>query len=104
MNRIYRIQNGARKANIHRHPVHPVNPVNPVKIRFFSPFPFGEHAVGEAEISAQKPTVFGRFHGQAVLQRRVLDCLPAVLSPVALTKGEARSAKEGTPAEIDRPL
>jgi len=37
MNRIYRIQNGARKANIHRHPVHavnPVNPVNPVKIRF----------------------------------------------------------------------
>jgi len=34
MNRFYRIQNGARKANIHRHLVHPVNPVNPVKIRF----------------------------------------------------------------------
>ena len=34
--------------------------------------PFGEHAPGEAEISAQEPTVVGRFHGQAVLQRRVL--------------------------------
>ena len=34
--------------------------------------PFGEHAAGEAEISAQKPTVVGRFHDQAVLQRRVL--------------------------------
>ena len=34
--------------------------------------PCGEHAPGEAEISAQEPTVVGRFHGQAVLQRRVL--------------------------------
>lgn len=43
--------------------------------------PFGEHASGEAEISAQEPTVVGRFYSQAVLQCRVLD---------------------GTSAEIDR--
>src|ERR1039458_6296063 len=35
--------------------------------------PFGEHAAGEAEISAQEPTVVGRFHGQAVLQCRIVD-------------------------------
>ena len=29
-----------------------------------------------------KPTVGGRFHGQVVLQRRVLACLAAVLSAV----------------------
>jgi hypothetical protein len=56
--------------------------------------------------------VVGRFHGQAVLQRRILDCLPAVLSAVlsavdsskeeVITKGEARRAKVGTSAEIDR--
>jgi hypothetical protein len=31
----------------------------------------------EAEISAQKPTVIARFHGQAVLQGRVLDGMSA---------------------------
>jgi hypothetical protein len=36
----------------------------------------------------------GTFHCQAVLERRVLDGLPAV----------ARRAKEGTAAETDRPL
>jgi hypothetical protein len=34
--------------------------------------PFGEHPTEEAEISAEKPTVVGGFHSQAVLQRRVL--------------------------------
>ena len=42
--------------------------------------------------------------GQTVLQRRVLACLPAVLSAVVFTKAEARRAKEGTSAEIDRSL
>jgi hypothetical protein len=49
-----------------------------------------------------EPTLAGRFHGQAVLQRGVLACLPAVLSAVVITKGEAHRAKEGTPAEMDR--
>jgi hypothetical protein len=34
--------------------------------------PFGKHAPGEAEVSAQEPTMVGRFHGQAVLRRRIL--------------------------------
>jgi hypothetical protein len=34
--------------------------------------PFDEHAPGEAEVSAQEPTLVGRFYGQTVLQRRVL--------------------------------
>jgi hypothetical protein len=38
----------------------------------YAAIPFGEHAPGEAEIFAQKPTVVGRLHGEAVLQCRVL--------------------------------
>ena len=34
--------------------------------------PCGDHVAGETEIFAQEPTVVGRFHGQAVLQRGVL--------------------------------
>jgi hypothetical protein len=74
------------------------------KFDSFSPLPFGEHAPRKSEISAQEPTVVGRFHGQALLQRGVLDCLPAILSAVVLTKVEARRAKEGTSAEMDRAL
>lgn len=40
------------------------------------------------------PTVVAGFHGEVVLQRRVLACLPT----------EAHGAKEGTSGEIDRPL
>ena len=58
----------------------------------YAAIPSGEHAPGKAEISAQKPIVVARFHGQAVLQRRVLACLPT----------EAHGAKEGTSAKIDR--
>jgi hypothetical protein len=67
-----------------------------------APVSVGEHATGKAEISAQESTVVARFYGEAVLQRRVLDCLPAVLSSVVSTKEEARRAKEGTSAEINR--
>ena len=56
----------------------------------------GEHDPGEAEISAQKPTVVAKFHGQAVLQRRVLACLPAVLSSVGHAKEEALTKGEPT--------
>jgi hypothetical protein len=34
--------------------------------------PCGEHATGEAEVSAQEPTLVAGFYGQTVLQRRVL--------------------------------
>ena len=37
------------------------------------PLSLREHAPGEAEVSAQEPIVVRRFHGQIVLQRRVLD-------------------------------
>ena len=47
-------------------------PLEPIALCGHAAIPCGEHAAGEAEIPAQEPIVVGRFHGQAVLQRRVL--------------------------------
>jgi hypothetical protein len=56
-------------------------------------FPNGE-VYGAESLKCSVPRnwfgVVGRFHGQAVLRRRVLACLPAV----------AHRAKEGTSAEV----
>jgi hypothetical protein len=38
------------------------------KLLHHEAIPFGKHAAGEAEVSAQESTVVGRFYGQAVLQ------------------------------------
>jgi hypothetical protein len=41
---------------------------------------FHGHATGEAEISAQEPTVVGRFHGQAVFNFELwIERLPKLL-------------------------
>jgi hypothetical protein len=66
--------------------------------------PRGEHAPGEAEISAQEPIMVARFHGQAVLQRRVLDGTSAEIdrASAGIRAGGCGGAKPGTSTWVKR--